>query len=109
MTLKINPPGVAHALHLVKTGHYTINTIWENNRPTEAQQQAYQAENGEDELARWYLARDDDGYTLPHGDFRRVHRSAVVAAKRAAEAQGLPELVAAADEILDLFDRMNAC
>lgn len=107
--LKINPPGVAHALYLVKTGRYAINTVWEHNCPTEAQQRAYRAEHGDDELGKWYLACDDDGYALPHGDFRRVHRSGVVAAKRAAETQGCGELAAAADEILDLFDRMNAC
>jgi hypothetical protein len=107
--LKINPPGLDHALHLVKTGQYAINTIWEQNRPTEAQQQAYRTEHGDDELGKWYLAQDEHGYALPYGDFRRVHRSGVVAARRAAEAQGCAEVAAAADEILDLFDRMNAC
>lgn len=109
MTLKINPAGVAHALHLVETGHYALNTVWDTNRPSEARRAAYRDAHGADELAKWYLASDDDGYTLPHGDFNRVHRSGVVAAKRAAEASGQQDVVDAAEEILDLFDRLNAC
>lgn len=104
--MKLNRAGLEHALALMMTGDWALNTVWATNQPTAAQLAARSA----DEIAQWHLAINDDGtYALPVGDFRRVHRSGVIAAKRAAETAQHAEIVAAADEILDLFDRLNAC
>lgn len=110
MSYKMNPHALEHALHLMKSGQWALNTVWASNRPTADQIAALQQAGGDAEVQRWHLATDENGaYALPYGDFRRVHRSGVIAAKRAAEQSGDQEIVAAADEILDLFDRMNAC
>lgn len=109
-TLKLNRAAADFLRQQAETGNWALNTQWVSNAPTAEQQEAYRAANGDDGLRLWFLATDEQGNpVLPAGDFRRVHRSGVVAAKRLAERAGAPDIVEAADEILDIFDRLNAC
>jgi hypothetical protein len=108
--MKLNETAVAHARELVSTGKYALNTIWIGNRPNDVQIARYTAEHGADALGRWFLATDESGAPiLPLGDFTRIHRTGVTAAKRAAEQAGREDIAEAAESILELFDRMNAC
>jgi hypothetical protein len=114
MNLKANPSGVAHAKQLIDEGKWALNTQWSANQPSLEAQQNYLTRHGEEALSQWFLAVDTAAnggstYQFPIGDFRKVHRSGVVAARRYAEQNQLGDLVEAADEILDLFDRINAC
>ena len=110
MSLKVNPQAVAQALRLVEEGKYALNSVWTANAPSEAQMTEFRRAHGDEALYEWFLARDEkDQPVLPFGDFRRVHRSGVVAAKRYAEKSGDQGVIDAAESILDLFDRMNAC
>ncbi len=110
MAIKINPVGVEYAKELLLSGKWALNTQWKTNEPSVEAVEAYRAQHGDEALSRWFLATDaDTGYRFAIGDFRKVHHSGVKAARRYGELNGVPELVDAADEVLELFDRMNAC
>lgn len=109
MTLKANLAGLEHAKQLIDDGLWALNTQWSANQPSPESEARYLSQHGEGDYARWFLVKDESGYKFPIGDFRKVHRSGVVAARRYAEQNQLEDVVSAADEILDLFDRMNAC
>ncbi len=115
MSLKVNQPALDFAKHLIDEGEYAINTQWSTNEPTPEQASRYLDAHGADDLGKWYLAVDTDAdtaearYRLPYGDFKRVHLSGVIVAKRRAEKDADTEIVRAADELIDLFDRLNAC
>jgi len=110
MQLTINRAAIDYAIELVEQGERARSTKWADSQPSANKIQQYRAQHGEEALANWYLAVDENGaYQFPVGDFRRVHESGVRAARRYGELNDQPALVAAADEILDILDRMNAC
>lgn len=116
MSLVLNPTGLDQALKLAEQAQFRLNTIWATNRPTDTAADTYIAKHGLDAYAAWHLAVDPnapegskDRFQLPYGDFNSVHYSGVRSIKQIAERDGQPELREAADEILDLLDRFNAC
>ncbi len=113
MIRTINQDAVKFALERMDAGFYGINTVWKINAPTPEKIDSFKAEQGEEALSKWFLVvqSTDHGneYLYPIGDFRNVHRSGVQVAKQEAVRDGDTELAEAADTILDMFDRMNAC
>lgn len=108
--MMLNPQAVEYARQMVQQGKWALNTMWPSNAPTAEQETQFSQLHGAEALRQWYLATDDQGSpALPVGDFQRVHRSGVAAAKRQAERAGEAEIADAAESILDLFDRINAC
>ncbi|MCK6577370.1 MAG: hypothetical protein L6Q98_04620 [Anaerolineae bacterium] len=116
MPIKVNEAAVAHAHQMMDEGRYRINSVWRDNKPTVGSAAAYAAEYGADEAARWYLAVNPDvppgspdHLLYPIGDFSNVHESGLRAARERAEVDGQAEIAAAAEDILEIFYRMNAC
>lgn len=114
MEYVINRDAIEYAKQLIEEGARARNTMWANSIPSPQKAERFRREHGDQAFARWYLVVDPNGtgiagYQFPVGDFARVHESGVRAARRHGELNGHPELVAAADEILDLLDRLNAC
>lgn len=116
MSVKVNSVALAYAKLLIDQGNYVINTVWSRSAPTSDQENQFLDAHGWDDYARWYLAVEIDDqpdakarYQFPVGDFRNLHRSGVVAAKQRAEQQHYADVIQAADDLLDLFDRLNAC
>ncbi len=116
MRIVVNLEAVQHARELVEGGRYRINSSWNQNKPTPNAVAAYVDAHGPDAAARWHLAFDLDApdesparWLYPVGDFTNVHDSALRAARSRAEIDGQPELAAAAEEVLEVFYRMNAC
>jgi hypothetical protein len=95
MAVKLNRRAYDHAQQLVKDGHVVLDDrdAWSEHQPTAAQENAFIAEHGWGEYGRWYLGIDDSmgpetkgHYKFPYGDFRDVHRCAVLSAEsRAAQ------------------------
>ena len=116
MTVKANQDAVAFAKQLIDEGSYAINTQWSKNEPSTSQENKYLDQHDWNDYAKWYLAVDTDEneetkerHKFPIGDFRKLHRSGVIAAKQRAAQNHYDDIERAADEILDVFDRMNAC
>lgn len=116
MTVKLNPQALEHAKQLLDDDLYMINTSWNSSAPTAEQERRYLESNTWDDYGKWYLGIDSDQsadspkrYQLPYGNFQKLHRSGVIAARQRAAQEHQQEIVDGADELLDLLDRLNAC
>jgi creatinine amidohydrolase/Fe(II)-dependent formamide hydrolase-like protein len=114
--MKVNNEALEKAKQLIDEGKFRINTPWRDAQPSEKAENRYIDQHGLKEYSAWYLALDPaagedskDHYKFPFGDFNAVHRTGLVAAKQRAAQNHEEGVVAAADELLDLFDRLNAC
>jgi hypothetical protein len=89
----VNRRGVAHARRLIKGKQYVLNSNWGDVQPKAADENAFLREHSWPEYAGWFLGLTEGAadetkarYAFVCGDFRRVHRSALIACVyRAAE------------------------
>ena len=116
MSLLLNPTGLRQALQLTEQAQFRLNTIWDRNRPTDAAADAYIEAHGLNAYGAWHLAIDPTAapdskeyYQLPYGDYKSVHYTGVRSIQQNAERAGLTDVSQAAEQILDLLDRFNAC
>jgi hypothetical protein len=90
---EVNPAGVERARALIDARQYVLNSDWGEVQPSAAEQNAYLDKHSWDDYAAWHLgltvgATDETKarYAFVCGDFRRVHRSGLIACVyRAAE------------------------
>ena len=89
----VNPAGVEQARGLIDSRQYVLDSDWGAVQPGAAEQNAYLEKHGWEDYAAWHLGLTEgasDGtkarYAFVCGDFRRVHRSGLIACVyRAAE------------------------
>jgi len=89
----VNEPAVAHTRKLIKARQYVLDSDWGEAQPRAEAQNAYLASHSWDEYAQWHLGLTEGAadqtkarYAFVVGDFRRVHRSGLIACVyRAAE------------------------
>ena len=89
----VNPAAVAHAKRLIKARQYVLNSDWGEVQPGAAEQNAFLAKHSWDDYANWHLGLTDGAtdetkarYAFVYGDFRRLHRTGLIACVyRAAE------------------------
>ena len=89
----VNPSAVEWAQSLIDKRQYVLDSDWGEAQPRADAQNDYLDKHGWDDYARWHLgltegANDDTKarYAFVYGDFRRVHRSGLIACVyRAAE------------------------
>ena len=108
MPVQINPKGVDHARELVDAHQYVKDSDWSDAQPSTSDENAYLDAHGWDGYARWFLAEDTDEneqtkgrYKFPYGDFRRAHRSGLVAAKQRAGEWDYADVERAAERLLE--------
>lgn len=116
MPVTLNQQALENARCLLDQGQYMINTVWTTSAPSPEEEAHYAEACGWGAYAAWYLGIDTEEpadskarYKFPYGNFKKLHRSGVIAAKQRAARDQLDDIVQGADEILDLLDRMNAC
>lgn len=107
MSVQVHRAGVEHARRLIDNAQYVKDSDWSDAQPSADDENAFIERNGWDAYAEWHLAENPDEseetkarYAFPYGDLRRVHRSALVAAKQRAAQQGYDEVEEAADRLL---------
>ena len=89
----VNDAAVAHARKLIEARQYVLNSDWGDSQPNAAAENAYLEAHSWEEYAQWHLgltkgAKDETKarYGFVFGDFRRIHRSGIIACHyRAAE------------------------
>lgn len=89
----VNPAGVAKCRALIEAKQYVLDSDWGAVQPSAADQNAYLDKHDWDDYAGWHLGltvgatdRTKARYAFVYGDFRRVHRSGLIACVyRAAE------------------------
>ena len=107
MSVTLNQKGLDHARRLVEAHHYVIDSDWGDAQPDSDAGNAEIERNGYEGYGAWHLAvrtEENEGtkgrYMFPFGDFRRVHRSALAAAKQRAGEWDYKDVLEAADALL---------
>ena len=107
----VNPDAVAHAERLIAARQYVLDSDWGDVQPRAAAQNAYLESHTWEEYAAWHLGLTEgaaDGtkarYAFVYGDFRRVHRSGLIACVYRAAEWRHKSVELAAHELLQLLD-----
>ncbi len=108
MSIKVNRAGVEHAGSLIGSNQYVKDSDWSEAQPSTDDENDFLDRHDWEEYSRWFLAVDTDEnpetkghYMFPYGDFRRLHRSGLVAAKQRAAEWNHTEVEKAADNLLE--------
>lgn len=82
----VNDSGLARARELIAAGQYVLESEWTDIQPSADDQNAYLDRHSWQEYGAWHLGLTDGPkdeskarYAFGYGDFRRVHRSALIA------------------------------
>ena len=108
MAIQKHDPGIDHAQSLIDKDQYAKDSDWSEAQPSRDDENEYIDAHGWDAFGRWHLAVDSSEneetkarYKFPYGDFRRVHRSALIAAKQRAGSEHYDAVERAADQLLE--------
>ena len=90
---KVNRRAVAHARRLIDARQYVLDSDWGEAQPTAEDENAFLKSHSWREYAEWHLGLTDGAteetkgrYAFVYGDFKRIHRSGLIACQyRAAE------------------------
>ena len=111
---EVNDRAVAKAEELIRARQYVLRSDWGEVQPRAEDENAYLERHRWDEYAAWHLgltigATDETKgrYAFVFGDFRRVHRSGIIACHFRAAEWRHKEVELAAHDLLQLIDRTS--
>jgi hypothetical protein len=109
----VNPAAVAHARSLIDRRQYVLDSDWGDVQPDAEAQNAYLERHTWDDYAAWHLGLTEgasDGTKARHafvyGDFRRVHRTGLIACVYRASEWRHKDVELAAHDLLQHLDRV---
>jgi hypothetical protein len=107
----VNERAVARAERMIDARQYVLDSDWGDAQPSAEDENAYLASHSWEEYAEWHLdltegANDETKarYAFVYGDFRRVHRSALIACVYRAAEWRHKQVELAAHELLQRLD-----
>ena len=110
----VNRRAVARAQALIRGRQYVLDSDWGDAQPKAADENAFLESHTWDDYAAWHLgltegAEDETKarYGFVYGDFRRVHRTALIACVYRASEWRHKEVELAAHDLLQLLDRTS--
>ena len=110
-TYTVNERALAKAKALIEARQYVLRSEWGRVQPSAEDENAFLARHPWDDYAAWHLALTEgatDGtkarYTFVYGDFRRVHRTALIACVYRAAEWRHKEVELAAHDLLQHLD-----
>jgi hypothetical protein len=113
-TYSLNERAVAQARRLIKARQYVLDSDWGEAQPGADEENAFLASHTWDEYAAWHLglthgAADETKarYAFIYGDFRRVHRTALIASVYRASEWRHKAIELAAHDLLQLLDQVS--
>jgi hypothetical protein len=108
---ELNEAAVAHARKLIEKKQYVLDSEWGEVQPSAETENAYLEKHSWEEYGKWHLgltigANDETKarYGFVFGDYRRVHRSALIACVYRAAEWHHKDVELAAHELLQLLD-----
>ena len=114
-TYSVNERAVARAERMIDARQYVLDSDWGEVQPTADDENAYLANHPWEDYADWHLglrqgANDETKarYAFVYGDFRRVHRSALIACVYRASEWRHKQIELAAHELLQRLDARSA-
>jgi hypothetical protein len=109
--VQLNEAGRRKARNMIESSQYILDSSWSEANPSADQENAFLETHSWAEYGEWHLGIDEtaaqetkDRYGFPYGDFRRVHRSGLIAAKQRAAQNDFASVERAAEELLSLLD-----
>ena len=112
--MKANQKAISKAKSLIKNHQYVVESSWSDAQPSSEKENKFVDKNGWKAFGDWYLGVEADGhdetkehYGFPYGDFKRLHRSGLIAAKKRAAQNHYNDIEKAADELLKLFEKLT--
>jgi hypothetical protein len=110
----VNAAGVEHCRRLIGSKQYVLDSDWGERQPDAAARNAHLESHSWEEYARWHLGLTEGArngtkgrYAFIYGDFRRVHRTALIACVYRAAEWRHKEVELAAHDLLQLLDRTS--
>jgi hypothetical protein len=107
----VNERAVKHAEELIDKRQYVLDSDWGDVQPKAAQENDYLESHSWDDYAKWHLGLTDGAsdetkarYAFVYGDFRRLHRSGLIACHYRAAEWRHKEIELAAHELLQRLD-----
>src|ERR671914_489018 len=110
----VNRRGVAHARSLIDAKRYVLDSDWGEVQPRADDENAFLESHSWDEYAEWHLGLTEGAtdetkarYAFVYGDFRRVHRSGIIACHYRAAEWRHKEIELAAHDLLQRLDSVS--
>jgi hypothetical protein len=111
----LNPRAVARAEELIDARQYVLDSDWGDVQPGAEAQNAYLKSHTWDDYAAWHLGLTDGAndetkarYAFVYGDFRRIHRSGLIACVYRASEWRHKEVELAAHDLLQRLDNLTS-
>jgi hypothetical protein len=111
----VNDRAVARARQLIEARQYVLDSDWGQVQPRADAENEFLGSHPWEEYAEWHLGLTDGApdetkarYAFVYGDFRRVHRSGLIACHYRAAEWRHKEIELAAHELLQVLDATSA-
>ena len=111
----VNKRAVTRARRLIDARQYVLDSDWGEAQPTADDENAFLASHSWDEFADWHLGLTEGAtdetkarYAFVYGDFRRIHRTGLIACQYRAAEWRHKDVELAAHELLQLLDKKSA-
>ena len=114
MAIRLNQQAVEHAQNLIKGRQYERNSDWSEAQPSAQEENNFIDQNGWEAFAKMAPSvrhrgerRDQESRQVPLEDFKKLHRSALVAAKKRAGSEDYNDVQSGADRLLEMLPGEN--
>ena len=111
----VNERAVAHAERLIDARQYVLDSDWGDAQPRAEDENAFLATHSWEEYAEWHLGLTEGAsdntkarYAFVYGDFRRVHRTGLIACVYRASEWRHKAIELAAHDLLQRLDERSA-
>ena len=110
----VNEAAVAKARSLIRGRQYVLDSDWGEAQPKAKDENGFLASHSWDDYAEWHLGLTEGAtnetkarYAFVFGDFRRLHRTGLIACQYRAAEWRHKDVELAAHELLQLLDRAS--
>jgi hypothetical protein len=111
----VNERAIEHARRLIDARQYVLESEWGEVQPRAEDENAFLERHSWVEYGEWYLGLTEGAteetksrYAFVYGDFRRVHRTGLIACQYRASEWRHKEIELAAHDLLQRLDKMSA-
>ena len=113
-TYTLNKKAVAHARKLIEGRRYILDSDWGEQQPSADDENQFLESHSWDDYGEWFLGLTDDAtdetkgrHAFVYGDFKRIHRTGLIACVYRASGWRHKEIELAAHALLQLLDKKS--
>lgn len=114
MVIRLNKEALEHAEKLIERGDVVRDERddWSEHAASTDEENRFLEKEGWEEFSRWHLGVDREKseetkgrFTFPFGDYKKVHRCAVISMESRAAQYDHDDVAKAAKRLLEMIDR----